>query len=208
MAANPVCAKAETLWLAPSRAQIASKTGANSRGGNVVFRSFQQDLTCILVFRRPFFRRPESLSIFNNFCIFLFLKWHLPRWKFSQGIQSCCGFQLDFAAFQTKIHFENQMSAALKRNAVLRLCRPHSRRSVCRWFHDLRLCRCRGCSASSVRIFRRCRLAKFSALTRSVTCSVGVWGGKLSITARRSGLLRKLTAKTSPTIPPPIMTRS
>ena len=26
------CARAETLWLAPSRAQIASKTGANSRG--------------------------------------------------------------------------------------------------------------------------------------------------------------------------------
>lgn len=56
-----------------------------------------------------------------------------------------------FPKFQTAFI----LGQTIKRNVCLRLYRQRCRHNVYRWFHGLQLRLHRGCSASSVRIFRR-----------------------------------------------------
>ena len=56
-----------------------------------------------------------------------------------------------FQSFQTAFILDQ----TIKHNVCLRLYRQRCRHNVYRWFHGLQLRPHRGCSASSVRIFRR-----------------------------------------------------
>ena len=56
-----------------------------------------------------------------------------------------------YQSFQTAFILDQ----TIKRNVCLRLYRQRCRHNVYRWFHGLQLRPHRGCSASSVRIFRR-----------------------------------------------------